>query len=340
MKRSFLLSVILLTLIPALSKAQKARSEFTDATEKWFDAWLLLTKEIYDFHSFYPVDFIFFDSVNIYSNSDISIPTGEPVTGPGLLPNNANWKKAAHNGLIILPNSDTIPVGLMSFAGENKLTSKPFFVMPLPSFWQAAGVTSKELGLENLLTGVFLHEFSHSQQVQNFGKKIAGFERTTNFGIDFTDDIVQDLFSKDPVYSRLFKMEVNDLYKAVQEENIAERNEMIQHSLIAMDLRQERNFKDQYLPLGEIEDFFLTMEGLGQYSMYAWLTHPKGANLPKEQVITGVRRGKSQWSQDYGFAFFLLLEKYASADKWAPELFSTETTAVKKLLTTHILLNK
>lgn len=339
MKRIFLLSFILSALIPTLSKAQHARSEFTDVTGKWFDAWLLLTKEIYDIHRFYPVDCIFFDSLNVYSNSDISVSNGWSIDGPAISGNNS-WKMAPHHGKIVLPNRDTLPVGLMSFAGENKRTSKPFFVMPLPSFWQAAGVTSKELGLENLLTGVFLHEFSHSQQVQNFGKKISAFERTTNFGIDFTDDIIQDLFSKDPVYSRLFKMEVNDLYKAVQEENISERNKMILHSLIVMDLRQEKNFKDQYLPLGEIEDFFLTMEGLGQYSMYAWLTHPKGANLPKEQVITGVRRGKSQWSQDYGFAFFLLLEKYAPANKWAPDLFSTETTAVKKLLTTHILLHK
>ena len=90
-----------------------------------------------------------------------------------------------------------------------------------------------------------------------------------------------------------------------------------------------------YSTLNQIDNFFLTMEGLGQYAMYAWLKHPKGANLPAEQVIAGVRRGKKQWSQEEGFALFLLLEKYSPASKWAPAMFGTKTESV-----TDLILNK
>lgn len=175
--------------------------------------------------------------------------------------------------------------------------------------------------------------------MQNFGKKIAEFEHGSNFGTDFTDDIVQDLFKQDSAYTAAFRSETNTLYKAVEEKDDMQRKRIIQTGLIEMDNRQHKYFTGKFKDLAVIDDFFLTMEGLGQYSMYAWLVHPKGGNLPKEQVIKGVRRGKKQWSQDEGFVLFLLLEKYASPLSWAPAMFANETTPVKHLLVNNITAN-
>ncbi len=40
------------------------------------------------------------------------------------------------------------------------------------------------------------------------------------------------------------------------------------------------------------------MEGLGQYSMYLWMTHPRGGDVKKDIAIQGIRRGRKVWSQD------------------------------------------
>ena len=168
--------------------------------EKWFAAWEFVSKEIYNIHTAKPVDFVFFDTTYIYSTSVISIPDGEAINGPAFFHQKMNWKKKPHDGRITLPNGQVVPAGLMSFASPGAGNqANPFFVMPLPGFWKKAGVESKELGLENLVTGVFLHEFSHSQQMQNFGKKISEYENMAKYKVDFSDDIVQDYLDRKSV---------------------------------------------------------------------------------------------------------------------------------------------
>ena len=103
-----------------------------------------------------------------------------------------------------------------------------------------------------------------------------------------------------------------------------------------MSHRHIEYFKGQFLSLKEIDVFFLTMEGLGQYSMYLWLTHPKGGNLKKDIVINGVRRGGKWWSQDEGFALFLILDKLSKPDTWAKNMFGHKTESVIDLIGKHL----
>lgn len=333
MKKFFLALVLFQS---AIAVHSQTNNEFSEATKKWFGAWELLSRDVYGLTKFYPVDFIFFDSVNVYSTSIVSVSKGEPVNGQPIMGETYQWKKALHNGTLILPDSTRLPVGMMSFAGENKLTNKPFFIMPLPSFWKAVGVKSEELGVENLATGVFLHEFSHSQQMQNFGKRIAEYERTTNFGDELTDDIVQELFQKDSVYTSLFREETTILFNVATNADKNMRKKEARGALTKMNKRQATYFTGKFKDLALMDDFFLTMEGLGQYSMYAWFVHPKGGNMPADLVTKGVRRGKKQWSQDEGFALFLLLEKYASPEKWGAGMFANKVTSVKELLVKYL----
>ena len=66
-----------------------------------------------------------------------------------------------------------------------------------------------------------------------------------------------------------------------------------------------------------------TMEGLGQFTMYAWMIDPKGGRVLPQTALTGVRRGKKSWSQDEGLALFLVLNNLAKAEKWANLMFGT-----------------
>ncbi len=161
---------------------------FYNAVSKWFSAWKLVSKDIYKIDKVRPVEFVFFDDKFVYSTSSITIKNGSPVIGNNLMNLKFQWKKELYNDSLTLPDKSVVPVNLMSFAAEIPTEGKSFFVMPLPSFWQQAGVSSKELGLENLITGVFIHEFSHSQQMQNFGKKMTAFEKQNNYGVEFSDD--------------------------------------------------------------------------------------------------------------------------------------------------------
>ncbi len=303
---------------------------FYKATNKWFSAWKLVSKDIYKINKVKPVDFVFFDDKYVYSTSIISVKNGITVKGNDLMNLKLQWKRKLHHDSLTLPDKSVIPLALMSFAAEVPNESKSFFVMPLPSFWTQAKVFSRELGTENLITGVFIHEFSHSQQMQNFGKKLTEYEKQNTFEADFSDDIVQNLFANDTNYSKGYKKEV-DLFYASIKQNILDKS-AVKEGFLLFKQRQTTFFRGKYENLIEIDDFFLTMEGIGQYSMFLWLINPKGGNIEKGLAIEGVRRGGRWWSQDEGFALFLILDKLTTSKSWAKSMFGNETESVISLI--------
>ena len=304
---------------------------FYDATNKWFTAWKLVSKKIFKIDKVKPVDFVFFDDKYIYSTSTTSIKNGSLVKGFNLMNLAFQWQKKLHNDSIILPDKSVVPINLMSFAAENSSdSSKPFFVMPLPSFWLQAGVSSKDLGLDNLITGVFIHEFSHSQQMQNFGKKITSFEKESNFETEFTDDIVQTIFGEDTIYLKHYQEEINLLYQSVSNNTLNKK--IVKKGLSLMEQRHEVFFKNKYENLKILDNFFLTMEGLGQYAMFLWLTHADGGNIKREIAREGVRRGGKWWSQEEGFALFLILDKLTVPEKWVRAMYGHKTESITELI--------
>lgn len=234
---------------------QKCDQEFYSATSKWFAAWKLVSKDIYKIDQVKPVEFVFFDDKYVYSSSRVTIKNGMPINGPNLMNLALSWRKELHHDSLVLPDKSVLPVGLLSFSAEiHGIENSSFFVMPLPSFWERNGVTSKELGLDNLVTGVFIHEFSHSQQMQNFGKEMTRLEKQYNYGVEFSDDIVQDIFSKDSSYLELYRKEVQAFYESVKDKAIDTR--LLKVGLGVMANRQCQYFKDQFSGLAEIDDFF------------------------------------------------------------------------------------
>ncbi len=324
----------LLLSIQSNSLAQQQRDAgFQQSVQNWFSAWELVSKEVYGIHQLHEVDFVFFDNQFLYSTSNISIPGGATIAGLPLLNRSFEWYQQKHGDSIRLPDSSVIPVGLLSFAGEAK--GKAFFVMPLPSFWEEAGVKSAELGLSNLVTGVFLHEFSHAQQMQNFGKQMSKDEQAYDFGVPFDDDLIQHIYGKDSAYVALFRQELNAFYKSVDNDILD--TTALKHGLVLMEQRWQQYLHRKQAHLPVLDQFFLTMEGVGQYSMYSWLVHPKGANLDRLTAMNGVRRGKKWWSQEEGLAMFLALERLETAKVWGQKMFGDEIFSVIQLLRKAIL---
>lgn len=315
--------------------------KFANEAGKWFSAWELISKDVYAVNKLEPVEFVFFDDRYVYSTSNVTVPEGEIVNGPRLLKKSFIWKKSPHNGSITLPDKRAVPIGLMSFASELPgIKNNSFFVMPLPDFWRKASVKRVELGLDNLITGVFLHEFSHSQQMRNFGKQISEFEKNNRFETDVSDNIVQDLFGKDSAYIDLYAKEVRAFYDAANEKNKAARDSLIKNGINLLRKRHSVFFTEKYENLKQIDECFLTMEGVGQFTMYKWLTHKRGANLPTEIAVKGVRRGGKQWSQDEGLTLFLILENFSKPKNWAGKMFGTETHSVIDLIEQELRINK
>lgn len=314
---------------------QNEDSEFKRVLPQWFSAWSLVYTDIYKINEIQPVEFVFFDDQYVYSTSSVTIPEGTSIKGFNLLNLTLNWKKASHHNLITLPDQTSVPVGIMSFAAEIPTGQhQSFFVMPLPSFWKKMGVESKELGLDNLTTGIFLHEFAHTQQMKNFGKRITQFEKENKSGMHVNDDMVQNIFSKNNTYLDLFQSEIDHFYNSVIGKEL--NRKYLSKGISLYHERQKTYFKDQYQQLVEMDDIFLTMEGVGQYSIYRWLIHPQGGRLDEHTALVGVRRNKKWWSQEEGLALFLILERIKDPQLWAKDMFGSGMITAIELIKSNI----
>jgi hypothetical protein len=323
--------IIILILISSNSFCQNSKSNnehFNKCIKKWFLAWELVSKDVYKINTLKPTDFVLFDDTYIYTTSIISGKDGTIIKGPNLMGQKYTWRKKTHNGKITLPTGVVQDVNLMCFTGsdEKDKNSKTFFVMPLINFWIQKKIDDHKIGYDNLVTAVFVHEFSHSQQIDN---TMNGMEDT--FGAYFTahtedqfsDDLIQDIYKKDTLYTKEFDKELELFFKAADSKSKSKRIELGKQAIKMLDDRQNKMLtKDKNL--SKIDNYWLTVEGTGQYSFFAWLIHSNGGNLPIDEALKASRT--SSWSQEEGLAVFYLYSKFYPAENWGQKMFRSKKT--------------
>src|SRR5690606_7100551 len=171
-----------------------------------------------------------------------------------------------HGETVVLPDGAEAPLGPISFAsGEGG-----YFAMSLPSVWREAGVDSP-LGLETLMTGVLLHEMMHIRQTALAAMTLGDAAQRVGVSDDeLTDDIVQQRFGDDPDYVAAYTAERDALFAAATAANDDEARRLAAEALALMRARRERWFTDDRAGFTELDDVFLTMEGMGQWLIYSY----------------------------------------------------------------------
>lgn len=303
---------------------------------EWLTAWELISNDVFRLEETPPPEMLFFDDKYVYTNSRTSAPKGEKIDGPKLYGKEIVWLKQSHNDTITIPDGKRVPIQIMTFAAPSEKEGVgSFFVMAAPLFWKNAGIESEEVGLKDMITGVFLHEFAHTRQMDGIGAKITEYEKNYQFDFPVSDDIVQDYFSKDSSYVQNFREEIASIYflsgKPCDEINSAEIKDILQ--VIAT--RQEKYLKPKNEVLAEMDRIFLTMEGIGQFAMLSWLTHPNGGAYPDETAMKATRRGMNWWSQEEGLGLVLLYKKISQNPDWK-SMFSKNPPDIIKLIQMEI----
>jgi hypothetical protein len=241
------------------------------------------------------------------------------------------WQGTTHGGAVRLPDGKTAPVGPASFAAPDSANGADaaYFVMSLPSVWQAKGVKSA-LGLPNLMDGVLLHEMAHTRQFKAVSPQMAAL--TAKYGLpdDISDDSLQEAFSKNPEYVRAYEAERDLLFAAADAPTDAQARALAGQALALMKQRQDRWFNGPDEKWRGIDDVFLTMEGLGQWVAYWWFTSPQGMKLDPAVARKEVRRGGKYWTQDEGLALFLVIDRLVPG--WQLRTFGPEAALGQALL--------
>ena len=271
--------------------------------ERWFAAWELASRRILRLPDAPPPDVVFFDRTCVYTTSAVSGGDAPIVEGPPLLGKKLAWRARAHGGTLTLPNSTQVPIGLMSFTDVAK-DSGPFFVMAAPAYWAEQGH-----GQEPGLTGVFLHEFAHTRQVGGMAHILGPIDAAWSYSEELDDDVVQTHFEADPEYVKAYLAERDLLYRGADAGSAAEARALAAETLAMMRGRQARWFTGDKAVFATLDNVFLAMEGVGQWTAYAWLAHPEGGGLDRAVAIQRMLGRRRRWTQDEGLALLLVVDR-------------------------------
>lgn len=235
-----------------------------------------------------------------------------------------DWRAEAHEGAIRLPGGGDVPVGPVSFAAPASADAPGFFVMTLPSVWQAAGVNS-ELGLTELMDGVMLHEIMHTRQFPF----VEPLLKALNAPDDLTDDSLQARWKDDAAYVAAFEAERDALFAAAAAADDEAARAGAAEALRLMRARRDAYFTGEDDVWAAYDDIFLTMEGLGQWIAYAWVARVR-PEMSRDALLTAVRRGGKHWSQDEGLALFLVIDRLVP--DWQSRAFAQTPEFAEALL--------
>lgn len=214
-------------------------------------------------------------------------------------------RATAHTGQVGLPDGASVPASRLAFASPTS-DGGMFFIMALPSLWQADGSEPRDWRLLSMV--VFMHEFAHTQQGVGLGRHVDDF-LTRGLPEDADDDIVQDRFGTRPGYRAAYEAERDLFYGAATSPDGEAARTTLAQAARRMAERRTRWFTAADTVYAEADDVFLTLEGTGNWAAWTWLTDPRGGRLSPADATTFVRGGQTQWSQDHGLGIMLALDR-------------------------------
>ncbi len=244
--------------------------------------------------------------------------------------NDLVWKASPHSDIVVLPDGKRVPLGLISFAsplGTGPATG--YFAMSLPSLWRAKKVESS-LGIEPLIDGVLLHEMAHTRQFYFANPALAELSKRYGLPDDIGDDSLQEAFSANKEYVAEYQKERDMLYAAALTPSDKQARSLAKQALSLMRTRRNRWFRGDNEKWCDLDEIFLTMEGLGQWTMYAWYTGPSGLHISPTTAIDFVRRKRQWWTQDEGLALFLVIDRLLP--NWQSLAFAPKPLTAESLL--------
>lgn len=236
----------------------------------------------------------------------------------------AHPRAATHGGAPELPDGQRLPLGPVSFA-----FGKDRFVMSLPSVWREAGVTS-EYGLERLMTGVLLHEIMHTLQSDLAEQFLDPIGREHGIGDELSDDLLQHRFADVPGYEAAYREEAAALFAAAAATSDSAAREHAAHALHLMRRRRAQWFTGDEAYFVELDDIFLTMEGLGQWLIYRYFQQVETEQGGPGRALEATRRGGRWWSQDEGLALMLVVDRLHP--DWREHIFTDPGWRAQNLL--------
>ena len=239
--------------------------------------------------------------------------------------NGIDGNGTAHDGTVALPDGESIPARLTTFAGAYGADDKPFFVFALEEIWRQEERYRESNTLNALMVAVFAHEMTHTVQTKGFGERLGAIE--AKYKLELDDDLVQKRFSEREGFRAAYEVERDLLFAVAAEPDADKRRALARQAVRMIKERRARFFTGDDAIYAEIEEIFLGMEGAAQWSAYRSAID---RHATRDEAIELVRGRRKWFSQDEGLALFLAID--ALMPKWPSRVFGAKPAGAWALL--------
>ena len=331
------LALALVVILSAQSPAASA-CRLSDADRAWIEstlaAWDTASREILAIEPRPLPWVVYFDATCVWHVNPDARTLEKQTAGRAVVAGevSARGRRVAvlgfeHGGEVRIPDGNAIPPRLATFAGNYGEGGRSFFVMAMPSVWRAEERHRDEPNLDALVRSVFVHEMSHTIQTPVFGPRIDGLVARHKLPDDLDDDIVQKRFADRSGFAEAVDRERTLLYRVAAEPDGKRRRALAAEAVAAIKERRARYFTGPDAVYAELEDIFLTMEGVANWAAYHVAARERLAGTDALTLIRGRRRW---WSQDEGLAIFLALD--ALGTNWKAAVLGPHPPSIVDLL--------
>jgi len=234
--------------------------------------------------------------------------------------------RSLHYGKITLPDKKVIPAQLISFAADYNNHKSSFFVAALPSIWEKAEHLKAEKNVATLVRAVYVHELTHTYH-RNFFARLDAVEKDLTGVDNFDDDIIQNTFGKDERFRQAYINEIALANAAADEPSLKKKKTAVKQLLSTIKKRRADFYIGENKKFEEIEDIFLTMEGVANWAGYQAAI---ADGLSPKDASRLIRRGGKYWSQEEGILLFMIIDPLLP--KWQRIAFGRQRVSILDLL--------
>jgi hypothetical protein len=223
-----------------------------------------------------------------------------------------------HEGSIRLPSDQTIKPGAIAFTTPGAGGRYAFFTIGSVTLWRTAFPHDTPAQTAAFMRGVATHELVHTQQLPILLRLDALSNANPDLG-DLSDEMMQAKFGADPVFAAAMAAQKTALIAALREPDVAKRARMAAQIVAAYRSRQTTFFGPRLTVMGELEDSFLTLEGVA-----TWFSFQRSPPAGSDGSAAGMaryyeHRSGGSWVQMHGALFAALLDSFGP--QWRENVF-------------------
>ncbi len=189
----------------------------------------------------------------------------------------------------------------------------PFFVLAMPEIWAAHPAfeaQERRAKLPDFWLGVSAHELVHTVQLAPVVARIEGLQAENDLPESFDDDIIQDVYSEDAVYSTRVANELDLLFAAAVEEDSAQKRERAKAALEAIQRRRAEFFQGERVVYAELDELFLALEGAATWAAFQLQVAGKSVSSELRSMEEERSFHRRKWVQAQGLLLYLLVDEF------------------------------